>query len=149
MKGRRKVVRTQNREIRIVRLFIFVRMTVHDGERVVIIFLADEAAGVLAERAHLVFKRLRIADQLGFVEDVVDFLHHLVAHFHAHADIHSARRMRDAVFFTHPFQPVRAPPAGRHDDPLRRNRFLSPLTDDVCARTNAVFDDEIRTVGGK
>ena len=44
----------------------------YDREVVVVVLLTDESAGILAERAYLVLERLRIADQLGFIQHLVD-----------------------------------------------------------------------------
>jgi hypothetical protein len=116
VEGLVEVVGAEDGEVGVVGLEVFVGMTVHDGEVVVVVFLADEAARVLAERAHLVFKRLRIADQLGLVEHAVDKLHDLVAHLDPDADVHGAGLVGDAVFLADLFHPVRAAPSGRDHD---------------------------------
>lgn len=59
-------------EVRVVALELLVGVSVDDGKVVVIVLLADEAAGILAERANLVLERLGIADELRLVENVVD-----------------------------------------------------------------------------
>ena len=90
-------------------------MAVDDGEIVVIVFLADKAAGILAEGSHLVLERARIADQLAFIKHAVDLFHDLVAALHAHADIDRAGLVGDAVLGAELFQPVRAAAARRND----------------------------------
>ena len=89
-------------------------MSVHNGKIVIVIFLRYETAGVLTERTHLVFERFRIADQLGFVQNLVHRFHHFVSYFHAHADIHRGRHVFHAVNFADFLQPFRASSARSH-----------------------------------
>ena len=90
-------------------------MAVDDSEIVVIVLLRDEAAGVLAERAHLVLKRRGIADELRLIEHAVDRLHDLVAHLDAHADVDRAGLVLHTVLKAGLFQPFRAAAAGGDD----------------------------------
>ncbi len=39
-------------------------MSVNNGKVVVVVFLADKSAGILAKGSNLVFERLRITDKL-------------------------------------------------------------------------------------
>ena len=86
-------------------------MAVDHSKIVVVIFLADKSARVLAESADLVFKWLRITDQLGFIQDIIHVFHDFIADFHPYADIDGSRLVGDAVFRAEFFQPVRAPSA--------------------------------------
>ena len=81
-------------------------MTVYNGKVVVVIFLADKTAGVLAEGAYLVFKRLGIADVLGLIQHLVDTLHNLVAYLNTHSDVNRTRLMCYVVLGTHVFKPA-------------------------------------------
>ena len=65
-------------------------MSVDNGEVVVVVLLADKAAGILAEGADLVLEGLGIAHQLGLVQHPVHGLHDLVADLHPDADVHGA-----------------------------------------------------------
>ena len=143
-------------------------MAVDDGEIVVIVLLRDKAAGVLAERAHLVLKRRGIADELRLIEHAVDRLHDLIAHLDAHADIDRAGLVLHAVLEADLFQPVRAAAAGGDDgvpglDGIVLMRIVchdaaaAPVThDDVLARAaeehlhavlaQVVFNAEIHLV---
>ena len=100
---------------------------------------------------------------LGLIEDVVDFLHHLVPDFHPHADIDNARLVIHAVFLAHGIQPVRAAaPRGHHNvlsadfsSSARKNGALTDATvhneiDGVrieyyfdAAVEQAIFDSQI------
>ena len=106
------------------RLELLVGMAVDHRQVVVVILLAHKPARVLAEGAHLIFEGGRIPDELGFIEHLVDPLHHFVAHLYPHADIHRAGLMGDAVGGAKLFQPIRAPAAGGHHHPLGHHGFL-------------------------
>ena len=56
-------------------------------------------------------------DELRLVQDVVDVLHDLVAHLHAHADVHGAGAVKDVVLLAQARQPL-GPAAARGDDGL-------------------------------
>lgn len=86
-------------KIGVAALFFLEGVSVDHREVVVVVFLRDKAARVLAEGAHLVFERLGITYELGFVENVVYLLHNLVSHLYPHAYIHRARSVGDSVFF--------------------------------------------------
>ena len=107
-----EVERDQHGQVGVGALALLVRVAVHHGEAAVVVLLAHEAAGVLAERAHLVAKRRRVAHKLGLVQDVVDVLHHLVADLHANAQVNGAGRVADPVLRAHLVKPERAAPAG-------------------------------------
>ena len=62
-----EVVRAENGKVGVVGFFILERVTVDDGEIVVVIFLRHVAAGILAERSHFVFERSGVADEFRFV----------------------------------------------------------------------------------
>lgn len=106
---------TENGHIGVVRFQFLITVTVDDGEIVVVIFLRHKAAGILAERAHLILERLGITDELGLVQDLVHRFHDLVSHLHAHADVDGAGDVLHAVLFAELFQPVRAAAARRND----------------------------------
>ena len=53
-----EIVGAEYGEVRVVALELLVGVSVDDGEVVVVVLLADEAAGILAERANLVLERL-------------------------------------------------------------------------------------------
>ena len=118
-------------------------MAVDDREVVVVILLAHEAAGVLAEGAHLVLERLRIADQLRFIEHVVDGLHDLVAHLDAHADVDGAGRVGDVVARAELVEPVRAAAAGGDDRVPGVDLVRVAALRKVRAEADAVPDDEV------
>ena len=118
----------QHGNVGVVALEILVAVAVDDGEIVVVVLLADETAGVLAEGAHLVLERARIADQLALVEHAVDLLHDLVSALDAHADIDRSGLVGNAVLGADFFQPVRTAAARRHDGVLRADflRLVAP-----------------------
>ena len=87
----------QDGEVRVVALQVLVGVAVHHRQVVVVVLLADEAAGVLAEGADLVLEGLGIAHQLGLVQHPVHHLHDLVADLHPDADVHGARLVGDVV----------------------------------------------------
>ena len=99
VKGIAEIVGAQDRQVGIVRLQFLIGMAVNHRQVVVVILLGHKAARVLAEGAHLVFERLGITYELGFVENVVYLLHNLVSHLYPHAYIHRARSVGDSVFF--------------------------------------------------
>ena len=121
-------------------------MAVDERQVVFVVLLRDEAARILAEGAHLVLEGVGIADELGFIEHVVDGLHDLVAHFDADADVDGARRMSDAVHDAHARQPVRAPTADAHDDAVGIDELFAVLVRDAHARADAVLDEKIEAL---
>ena len=142
----------QNGEVGVVALGVFIAVAVDNRQAVVVvIFLADEAAGVLTERAHLVGERLRVADEFGLIQNLVHFVHNFVAHFHAHADVHRAGQVVNAVLFAHFFKPVRAFAAGRNHHRVRIffARIITAAGLYDCAFGNAVFNKQIYTFGLK
>ena len=144
-----EIVRAEDGHIRVFRLQLLVRMAVDDREIVVVILLRDEAAGVLTERAHLVFERLRVADELGLIQDAVDRLHDLVAHFHAHADVHRAGLVLHTVLQADFFQPVRAAAPGSDHGVLGVDLIglLAVLHHD--AQTHAVVHDQVAALAAE
>ena len=65
IKRRTEIVAAKNSEVRIVALCIFIAVPVYHGKRiVVVILLADKAAGILAECTHLICERFGIAYKL-------------------------------------------------------------------------------------
>ena len=54
----------ENCKVGVVALELLEGVSVNNGKVVVIVLLADKAAGILAEGSDLVFERLRIADEL-------------------------------------------------------------------------------------
>ena len=60
---------------------------------IVIVFLAHKASRVLAEGTDFVLKGQRVANQLGFIENIIDILHNLIAHLYPDADIYRSRLM--------------------------------------------------------
>ena len=107
-----KIVRAENGKIRVLALEFFIRMAVYNGKVIIIIFLRNKSARVLAKRAHLVFKRFRISDQFGFVKHVIHRFYDLVSDLNTNADVHRSRLVGDSVIGAEFFQPVRAAPAG-------------------------------------
>ena len=87
-------------------------MSVDDRQIVVVIFLADKTARILTEGTDLVFERLRIADELRFIQNLIDILNDFIPDLHAHTDIDCARLMRDVMLIAQLFQPVRTASAG-------------------------------------
>ena len=116
-------------------------VSVDDGEVVVVVLLADEAAGILAERANLVLERLRIADELGLVEDAVDLLHDLVADLDAHADVHFVVGGFDAVLVRDLAQPRRAAASGGGHDVRRAHLVMLALVASIHV-LNTAFDQQ-------
>ena len=147
MEGLGEVLRDEDGEVGIVRLALLIAVPVDDGKVVVVIFLRDEAARVLAESAHLVFEGVGIADELGLVEHLVDGLHDLVAHFDPHADIDGSRDVGDAVHDAHARQPVRASSSDADDDIVRFERlFVALLIGNAHAPADIVLDEEVEAL---
>ena len=86
-----EVVRRQNRDVGVFGFFIFETVSVYDGKPAFVIFLRDESAGVLAERADFIVVRRDVTDKFAFVQHVVDFFHDFVAALNPDADIDDAR----------------------------------------------------------
>ena len=115
----------------------------------VVIFLAHKAAGILAEGAHLVFEGAGIADELGFIEHLVDQLHDLAAHLDAHADVHGAGLMGDAVLGANFFQPVCAAPSRGDDGVLRAQFPLARRARQQDAHAARALDEQVAALVAK
>ena len=115
VEGVAEIMRNENGYVCVVGFDILERVTVDDGKVIVIVFLTHETAGVLAESAHLVLEGERVADELGFVQYLVDEFHDLVSDFDTYADIDRAGLMRDVVCGALLFKPVGAASAGCDD----------------------------------
>ena len=106
-------------------------MSVDNGEVVVVVLLADKAAGILAECADFVLERLGIAYELRLIENIVDLLHDLVSYLNAHADVDCAGLMRDIMLSAELFEPVRAAASGRDDRVIRENLYVLVALADI------------------
>ena len=136
-----EIVGTQNRKVGILRFQVLIGMAVYHRQIIIVVFLADKTARILAEGADFILKGQRITDKLRLIENIVYILHDLVSHFHAHADIHGPRHMGDIMLLTELFQPVCSFSAGGHDHMIGINHLFirmlcgifqySPFTDIV------------------
>ena len=135
----------EDRQVGVVRLALLIAVAVDDGQVVVVVLLADKAAGVLAEGAHLVAEGQGIANQLALIQSTVDFLHYLVAHLHAHAYIHRAGLMGDVMLLAEPLQPVGPAPPGGDDGGIRRDlkAFPAPGLFDLNAEAGPVLQHQV------
>ena len=138
-----EVVRAEYGEVCVIALELLVGVSVDDGEIVVVVLLADEAAGILAERANLVLERLGIADELRLVENVVDLLHDLVSYLDAHADIDCAGLMGDIMLSAELFEPVRAAAPCRYYGVLREYLYVLLALADIDALAAVAVEDYI------
>ena len=90
-------------------------MTVNNSKVVVIVFLTDETARILAEGSDLVFERTGITDEFRFIKNLVNLFHNLVAYFNTHTDVNRAGKMSYVVFTTDFFEPFRTSSACCND----------------------------------
>ena len=149
IEGIGEIVAAEDREVGVAALEFLVAVSVDHGEVVVVILLADKAAGVLTEGAHLVPVGLGVADQLGFVEHAVDGLHDLVAHLDTDANVHCAGLMGDVMFCAEAFQPVRAAPSGGDDRMVAVNLLGVRTVGNVDAFADLVFQNEVPALVAK
>ena len=116
-----EVVRTQNREVGVLGLAFLIGMPVHHRQAAIVVFLAHEAARILTEGAHLVAERIRVSDELAFVEHIVHALHDFVAHLDAHANVDRAGRVLDVMLAAEALEPIGTAAARRHNGFLGDN----------------------------
>ena len=138
-----EVVGNKNGKICVVGFKFLVGVTVDYGKIVVIVFLADKTARILAESANLVLERLGIADELRLVENVVDLLHDLVSYLDAHADIDCAGLMGDIMLSAELFEPVRAAAPCRYYGVLREYLYVLLALADIDALAAVAVEDYI------
>ena len=143
VEGDGEVVGAQDGEVRVVALQVLVGVAVHHRQVVVVVLLADEAAGVLAEGADLVLEGLGIAHQLGLVQHPVHHLHDLVADLHPDADVHGAGGVGDVVLGAELLQPVGAPAAGGHHGVLGVDLQVGLAVGDGHALADLVLQDQV------
>ena len=111
IEGHREVMRAEDGDVGIVRFLLLEAVPVDHREVVIVVFLADKAAGVLAEGTYLVLEGGRVADQLGLVQHAVDPLHDLVPHLDPHADVDRSGQVCDVMLSAEALQPVRTAPS--------------------------------------
>ena len=114
-------------------------MSVYNGEIVVVILLTDKAAGVLTEGAHFVLEGTRIADEFGFVKNLVYLLHDLVAHLDAHADVDRSRVVSNVVLGAEMLEPVGAAATRRDDGMLCFHVIFDLAVGDARSATDGIF----------
>ena len=140
----------EHRKVRVLRaqVCVMVAVAVYDGDAAFVMLFTHDAAGVHAERAHLVFERVRIVDELRLIKVLRQVIHDGVGHLHAHADVHLVVGERDAEALAFILQPLGAAAAGRHDD-VRAVNIPSVLAGDIVhANCAAVFHDHVFRRGG-
>jgi len=136
-------VRAQDGQVRVRGLPLLVRVAVHHGEAPVVVLLAHEAAGILAERAHLVLEGLGVADQLGFVKDAVDGLHDLVSDLDPDADIDGSGLVSDVVLRADALKPVGSAASRRNNGALCVNFYILTVLTSVDAAADVVLKYEV------
>ena len=124
-------------------------VAVHDGEVVVVVLLAHDSAGVLAEGTDLVLEGPGIAYQLGLVQDPVYGLHDLIAHLHTDTDIHSAGGVSDVVLGAELFQPVGTPAAGGHHGVLGVDLHVHLAVGHGNALADVIFQNQVAALVAK
>ena len=142
-----EVVADQNGQVRVVALFLLEAVAVDDGQIVVVVLLRNEAAGVLAEGAHLVAPRGRVADQLALIQDLVDLLHDLVAALNTDADVNGAGLVGNVVLGADLFQPVRTAAARGNNDLLGVDFADAVLLAQADALADGILEDDVLALG--
>ena len=133
----------ENGQVGVVALLLLVGVAVDHRQVVVVVFLTDKAAGVLAEGTDLVLEGPGIAYQLGLVQDPVYGLHDLIADLHTNTDIHSAGGVSNVVLRAELFQPVGATAAGGHHGVLGIDLHIHLAVGHGDALTDVVFQDQV------
>ena len=142
-----KVVADQNGQVGVAGFQILVAVTVDDRQVIVIVFLRDKAAGVLAEGADLVLPRVGVTDQLAFVQNLVDGLHDLVAALHTHTNINGAGLVGNVVLGAQLFQPICTAAAGGNHNLVGAQLAALTLFGDHNALALAAFQQNVVTFG--
>ena len=140
-----EVVRRQNRDVGVFGFFILETVSVYDGKPAFVIFLRDESAGVLAERADFIVVRRDVTDKFAFVQHVVDFFHNFVATLNPDADIDDARTAFYAVLSAQIVKPVRADATDCHNHSFRLydEFLLCNVVDEMRAFAHSVVYDKV------
>ena len=142
-----KIMADEDRQVGVVALLLFEAVAVDDRQIIVVVLLRDKAAGVLAEGAHLVVPRGRVADQLALVQDLINLLHDLVAALDADADVNGAGLVGDVVLGAEFLQPVRAAAARGNDDLLRQHVAGAVLLAQADALADGILQDDVLALG--
>ena len=140
-----KMVRRQYGHVSVLGFFILKAVTVYDGKTALVVFLCDEAAGVLTERANLIVIRRDVTNQLAFIQNRVDFFHNLVTALHPDADIDDARATVNAVFTANIIQPVGADTANCNNGFIRFYfiLFARGMDNEICTAANTVLNNKV------
>ena len=143
VEGHGEVVGAENGQVGVVALLLLVGVAVDHRQVVVIVFLTDKAAGVLAEGADLILEGPGITHQLGLVQDPVYGLHDLIADLHTDTDIHSAGGVSDVVFRAELFQPVGTPAAGSDHGVLGVDLHVHLAVGHGNALADVIFQNQV------
>ena len=143
IEGNGEIVGAEDGKIGVVALQLLIGMTVYNGEIVIVVFLSNEAAGILAEGAHLILEGLGITDELGFIKNLVNLFDYLVSNLNSNADINRSGLMRDAVLRAKLFKPICAATSRCNDNVVCEYLLASVLVCDDNALAFAVLEDEI------
>jgi len=136
-------VGAEDRQVGVVALLLLVGVAVDHRQVVVIVFLTDKAAGVLAEGADLILEGPGITHQLGLVQDPVYGLHDLIADLHTDTDIHSAGGVSDVVLRAELFQPVGTPAAGSDHGVLGVDLHVHLAVGHGNALADVIFQNQV------
>ena len=147
VEGLGKVVGHQNGKVGVRALLFLEAVAVDHRKVVVVVFLRHKAAGILAEGAHLVLPRLRVADELGLIQHLVHLFHHLIAALHTHADVHCAGLVGDVVLCAELFQPVCAAASGADDHLVRVHRQQAVAVLQQHALAAFLFQNDVLALG--
>ena len=139
----------EHRDVGVVGLALLVAVAVDHRQAAVVVLLAHKSARVLAEGADLVAEGVGAAHQFALVEHVVDGLHDLVAHLHAHAQVAGAGRVLDAVARAGGVEPGGAAAAGRNDGLLRADLVAAARVAHHRATADAVLDQQLIAFRGE
>ena len=142
-----EIVADENRKVGVVALLLLEAVAVDNSQIVVVVFLRDKAAGVLAEGAHLVAPRGRVADQLALIQDLVDLLHDLVAALNTDADVNGAGLVGNVVLGADLLQPVRAAAAGGNDDLLGQHIAGAVLLTQAHTLADRTLQNDVLALG--
>ena len=91
--------------------------------------------------------RGRVADELALVENLIDFLHDLVAALHADANVNGAGLVGNVVLGADFLQPVRAAAAGGNDHLLGQHVAGAVLLAQAHTLADGILENDVLALG--
>ena len=140
-----EVVAYKDCKVRVFTLFILKAVSVYNSKVVIVVFLRNKAAWILAESTYFILPRSRITDKLRFVKRLVYFFHNFVSALNPYADINSTGFVSNVVLNAELVKPISTTSACCNNDFRSIDDNVFTFIVNNYALANAVLYNDILT----